>query len=187
MEAKWYAVYTKPRWEKKVTESLAKIKFESYCPLNTVVRQWSDRKKKVSEPLFTSYVFVKATEEQHSELKQVNGIINLVYWLNKPAVIRDREIEAIKEFLDEYKNVRLEKTKVNVNDMVRVIRGPLNDYEGNVISIKSTTVKIVLPSLGYLMIAEVEKASVELISTKNILRPGRSISHQYLNNQYAYK
>jgi transcription antitermination factor NusG len=187
MEFKWYAVYTKPRWEKKVSESLTKEKFESYCPLNLVVRQWSDRRKKVSEPLFTSYVFVRATEQQHAELKKVNGIINMVYWLNKPAVIKDREIGAIKEFLEEYKNVRLEKTRVNVNDMVRVIRGPLTEYEGNVIGIKSNTVKIVLPSLGFLMIAEVEKSNIEIISPENAFQASRNMNQQHLTNKYAFK
>lgn len=186
MKSMWYAVYTKPRWEKKVAESLTKGKFESYCPLNTVIRQWSDRKKKVSEPLFTSYVFVRTTEQLHIELKQFDGIINLVYWLNKPAVIKDREIEAIKDFLDEYKNVKLEKTRVNINDMVRVIKGPLSEYEGNIIGVKSNTVKIVLPSLGYCMTAEVEKSSIEIISSKNSIPVNRYMSHRQLNEKYAY-
>ena len=180
MEQKWYAVYTKPRWEKKVAELLTKRKIENYCPLNTVVRKWSDRKKKVSEPLFTSYVFVQTTEAQHIELKQINGIINLVYWINKPAVIKDREIEAIKEFLNEYQNVKLEKTSVNVNDMVRVIRGPLMEYEGNVIGVKTNTVKIVLPSLGFLMVAEVEKTNIEIINSKEYAyQPDRKIGYKY--------
>lgn len=179
METKWYAVYTKPRWEKKVAESLTKRKIENFCPVNTVLRQWSDRKKKVTEPLFTSYVFVRTDETQHIELKKTNGIINLVYWLSKPAVIKDREIEAIKDFLDEYKNIRLEKIDVNVNAMVRVLRGPLMEYEGNVVSINSNTVKIVLPSLGYLMSAEVERSNIEVINNNYEYQVGRNLSYQY--------
>lgn len=180
MEPKWYAVYTKPRWEKKVAELLSKQKIENYCPLNTVIKKWSDRKKKVSEPLFTSYVFVRATEQQHLQVKKTDGIINLLYWLNTPAVIKDREIEAIRDFLNEYKNVRLEKTFVNVNDMVRILRGPLTHYEGNVVGVKSNTVKVVLPSLGYLMVAEVEKANIEIV---------RSLGYEERNKsqQYAFK
>jgi transcription antitermination factor NusG len=177
MEAKWYAVYTKPRWEKKVAELLSRQKIENYCPLNTVIRKWSDRKKKISEPLFTSYVFVRVMEQQHIQVKKTDGIVNLVYWLSKPAVIKDREIEAIREFLNEYKNVRLEKTQVNVNDMVRILRGPLTQYEGNVMSVKSNTVKVVLPSLGYLMVAEIEKTNVEII--RNISYEERSLNQQY--------
>ena len=179
MEAKWYAVYTKPRWEKKVAELLAKRRIEHYCPLNRVVRQWSDRKVKVYEPLFTSYVFVRVTEKQHSEVKQVSGIINLVYWLNRPAVIRDGEIEAIREFLDEYKTIRLEKTSVEVNDKVRVLRGPLMEYEGSVVNVLNSTVKLALPSLGYLMIAEVEKSNVEVVRPFSVFQD-TSVQPQYM-------
>ena len=95
---KWYAVYTRPRWEKKVSDILTRRKIENYCPLNKVVRQWSDRKKVLHEPLFTSYVFVRISEPELNSLKQTVGVINLVYWLGKPAVIRDPEVEMIKRF-----------------------------------------------------------------------------------------
>ena len=168
METKWHAVYTKSRCEKKVAELLTKMKIENYCPLNLVVRQWSDRKKKVYEPLFTSYVFVHVNEKQHAQLKQVPGIINLVLWLNKPAVIKDKEIQTIREFLGEYKSVRLEKAVVNLNDTVRVISGPLMDYQGNVVTVKNNSIIITLPSLGYLMTAVVQKSNVEVTTNYNM-------------------
>src|SRR6266496_2745802 len=133
IEPKWYAVYTRPRWEKKVAEILSEKKIENYCPLNKVVRQWSDRKKVVLEPLFTSYVFVRASEKEHLEIRKVDGIINFVYWLSKPAIIRNEEIDCIKNFLNEHNNVHLEKTPVGINDIVRVTKGALMEYEGNVI------------------------------------------------------
>ena len=162
----WYALYTRPRWEKKVAELLTEMEIKNYCPLNRVVRQWSDRKKIVFEPLFTSYVFVNASEKQHSEIRRINGIINFVYWLNKPAVIREEEINYIKKFLNEHENVRVQTTPICLNDAVRVIRGPLMECEGSIITIKSKTVKIALPSLGCIMFAEVEKENVERISVK---------------------
>jgi transcription antitermination factor NusG len=165
MNAHWYAVYTKPRWEKKVAENLTKNTFESYCPLNRVLRQWHDRKKFVSEPLFSSYVFVKTEEARHSELSRISGIVNLVYWLRKPAVIKQEEIDAIRNFTGQYSNVLLEKTNVSLDDKVRVIKGPLITQEGNVIAVKSRTVKIALPSLGYIMVAEVEKQNIEIITS----------------------
>jgi transcription antitermination factor NusG len=160
---KWYAVYTRPRWEKKVAESFSKHKIENYCPLNRVTRQWSDRKKVIYEPLFTSYVFVKVSEKEHLSLKKTTGVINLVYWLNKPAVIPEHEINVIKEFLNEYTHVALQKKPITVADHVRVIDGPLTTLEGQVLYVKNKTVKIALPSLGYMMYAEVETANVELL------------------------
>jgi len=159
----WYAVYTRPRWEKKVADIFNKHKIENYCPLNRVIRQWSDRKKTIYEPLFTSYVFVKVSEKDHLELKKTTGVINLVYWLNKPAVIPAYEIDAIKSFLSEHTNVALQKKPINVNDTVRVVGGPLMSREGQVLYVKNSTIKVALPSLGYMMYAEVETANVEII------------------------
>ncbi len=159
----WYAVYTRPRCEKKVAEQLSRRKIECYCPINKVVRQWSDRKKVVFEPLFTTYVFVKAAESELTQLKQTDGVVNLVYWLQKPAVIPDREIEAIRHFLHDNINVSLQKTTINISDRVRIISGPLMAHEGNVLSVKRRTVKLSLPSLGYLMVAEVETGNIEVL------------------------
>jgi len=171
MNTHWYAVYTKPRWEKKVAETLAKHSIENYCPLNKVLRQWHDRKKIVHEPLFTSYVFVRVEEKRLNELRRITGVLNLVYWLQKPAVIRDEEIVMIKKFMNQYTDVQLEKTLVSVNDVVRVINGPLMEQEGNVLAVRNRTVRISLPSLGYIMVAEVERQNIEVIvkqtNTKN--------------------
>ncbi|MES1223822.1 MAG: UpxY family transcription antiterminator, partial [Bacteroidota bacterium] len=151
---KWYVVYTRPRWEKKVADLLSRKKIEHYCPLNRVHRQWSDRKKIVSEPLFSSYVFVNIDETEQLPVRTTDGVINFVYWLGKPAIVRNEEIQAIREFLNDYKDVRLEKTAVNLYDVVRVIGGPLVMQKGQVVSVKNKTVKVILPSLGYMMQAE---------------------------------
>lgn len=163
---KWYVVYTRPRWEKKVAELLSRKKIEHYCPLNRVQKQWSDRKKIVIEPLFSSYVFVHIDETEQTLMRSTDGVINFVYWLGKPAVVRSEEILAIREFLNDYKNVRLEKTTVNLNDIVRVIGGPLVMQKGQVVSVKNKTVKVILPSLGYMMQAELETSNVEIITAE---------------------
>ncbi len=164
MQKKWYAVYTRPRWEKKVTELLARRKVEVFCPLNKTLRQWADRKKIVMEPLFTSYVFVCVTEAEHLLIKQTDGIINFVYWLGSPAVIKDEEIETIKNFLSEHSDVKLEKVAVNVADRVRITDGLLVHREGDVLEVKSKTVKVLLPSLGYAMTAEISKSRIEVLN-----------------------
>lgn len=160
----WYALYTRPRWEKKVADLLEKKKVEVYCPLNKVQKQWADRRKIVFEPLFSSYVFVFVSEQEHLSIKQTDGVVNFVYWLNRPAVIRNEEIDTIKKFLHEYDHVTVEKTQVNLNDKVRIINGPLMMWEGNVVEIRTNTVKISLPSLGQTLVAEIRKENLETIS-----------------------
>ena len=163
----WYVVYTRPRWEKKVARQLDQKNIEYYCPLNRVQRQWSDRKKIIFEPLFTSYVFVRLETADNIPVRQMQGVINFIYWLKRPAVVRDEEIEVIKRFLAEYQSVQLEKTSVSVNDQVRIISGPLMERQGNVLEIRNRRIKVSLPSLGYTIVAEVEKGNVELLSPFN--------------------
>jgi transcription antitermination factor NusG len=179
---KWYAIYTRPRWEKKVAELLTRKKIDNYCPVNRVYRQWSDRKKIVLEPLFTSYVFVHITETEQLPVRLTDGVINFVYWLSKPAVIRNEEIDTIRRFLNEHDNIQLEKIPVKINDDVQVIGGPLMDQKGKVIALKNKTVKISLPSLGYMMIAEVAISNVELIVTDKIAASSNEF-YQYAVNK----
>lgn len=164
MDYKWYAVYTRPRWEKRVTELLGKQGIESYCPLNKVLRQWSDRKKIILEPLFKSYTFVHIVDSDQYKVKETPGVLSFVNFLGKPAVIRLEEIELIKRFLNDYQFVRLEKYDIRVNDKVVIRSGPFVLQEGNVIEVRRKVIKVVLPSLGYRMVAEIDKTNIELLT-----------------------
>lgn len=165
-EKKWYVVYTKSRCEKKVADLLTRKGIENYCPLNRVQKQWSDRKKIILAPLFTSYVFVRILPIEQSSICHTDGILNFVFWLNKPAIIRNEEIDIIKQFLNDHSYVRLEKVSININDVVRVVAGPFMEQEGKVVSFKNKSVKIMLPSLGYLMYVEIESVNVKIIHEK---------------------
>ncbi|AUC79533.1 antitermination protein NusG [Nonlabens sp. MB-3u-79] len=105
----WLVLYTKPKNEVKVAQGLATAGINVYCPMLTTVKQWSDRKKKVSLPLFASYVFVQVTESQRSSVFDIPGVVRYLFWLGKPAIVREEEINAIKELLSEnsYKEVRV--------------------------------------------------------------------------------
>jgi len=160
----WYVVYTRPNWEKRVAELLGKKGVEQYCPLNKVQKQWHDRKKAVWEPLFKSYVFVRTDELSHGRVKGISGVVNFVYWLGRPAVVKSEEIEAIRNFLLEHKTVQLEKADVNVNDMVKVVSGPLIHREGKIVQVNNNAVKIALPSIGYALIAQVSRNNIEVVT-----------------------
>lgn len=136
---------------------------ESYCPLNKVRRRWSDRLKLVEEPLFKSYVFVKVTEDQKAGVRMTNGVINFVYWNGKPAVIKEREIIAIKRFLNEYENVEARPVNIKIDQRVRVTNGTLMDQEGKVLDVRHKTAKVAIDSLGYVLVAYIERT--KLIST----------------------
>lgn len=166
MKTNWYILYTKSRCEKKVALTLTNYKIENYCPLNCSIRQWSDRKKKIYEPLFPSYVFIKTSEELLYKSKEcTSNIVNFVYWLGKPAIISESEIENIKNFLNNYMNVKIEKSKVKINDRVKILSGSLMNMEGNIKAITNNKVKLYLPSLGYIVTAETAINNVEIVKS----------------------
>lgn len=154
MNQSWYVIYTKSRCEKKVASLLAKRGIEHFCPLNRVVKKWSDRIKMIQEPLFTSYVFVRSTQADLFKIKQVTSdIVNFVYWLGKPAIVQDVEIDNIIDFLNKNKNVELEKNDIKINDHVRIMEGPFSYMDASVSAIEHHKVKLILPSLGYVLVA----------------------------------
>jgi transcription antitermination factor NusG len=162
-EKKWHVVYTKPHFEKKVADLLTKKGIENYSPQNKVYSQGIDRRKIIHTSLFSSFVFVRISMDELPIVKQTQGIINFIFCLNKPAIIRDKEIENIRRFLSEHGFVQLEKVDIHFNEVVKMNPAPLTEHEGKLVSIKSKTIRMVLPSLGYAMCAGVEIMNVKVI------------------------
>lgn len=168
MDLKWYIVYTKPGFDKKVADILTRKKIESYSPVNSISRNWNDSKKIKETPLFKGYVFAKTTESNHLELKKINGVVNFVYWMGKPVCIKNVEIKAIKLFLNEYANVSIEKTAIKQDRTLTTDISDI-DQEAPMITIKNKKAYISLPSLGYTLSAEAERANVRIISSEGLL------------------
>jgi transcription antitermination factor NusG len=167
MSLKWYAVYTKPRWEKKVNSLLLQKGIEVYCPLNKIRRKWSDRIKTIEEPLFKSYVFVKIKDDERTSVRMTNGVVNFVYWDGKPAIIKEKEIQTIRRFLDEYENVEAVRIDLTEGDRVQVIAGPMMDKEGKVMEVKNKMAKVCIDSLGYMLIAYIDKSKLITVQQTN--------------------
>lgn len=148
-EKYWMAIYTKPRSEKKAAERLTRNNIEVYCPLQTTLRQWSDRKKKVQVPIFPSYIFVHINESERITILSDPSVLNFVYHLGKPAIIRDKEIEILMQFLgddDSYEEVSIHQ--YNKGDKVDIIAGPFQEYKGEVDEISKSHVTLLIESLG---------------------------------------
>lgn len=161
----WLAVYTKPRWEKKVAERIASKGLEVYCPLNRVRKKWSDRYKVIEEPLFKSYVFVKINDEEQTRIRLTDGVVNFVYSEGRPAIIREAEIDLIRRFLKEYKEVQSTPVDLKKGVKVRVKSGVLIDREGIVVDLKNKTAAVLLETLGYELTAHFELSSLEPVNT----------------------
>jgi transcription antitermination factor NusG len=163
---KWYAVYTKSRWEKKVHRLLQEQQVESYCPLNKVQRKWSDRIKVVQEPLFKSYVFVRIKEEDKTAVRMTDGVVNFVYWLGKPAQIKNSEIDRIKKFVNEYEVIEVIPLELKPDTRVRISGGVLMDREATVKKVVRNRVEVVIESLGYSLVAYINKSNISVIGKK---------------------
>lgn len=159
----WYVVYTRPRWEKKVATTLADRGIVHYCPLNKVQKQWSDRKKVVMEPLFKGYVFVQLEEQKKWDAKLVDGILNYVYWLGKPAVVRPEEIDTIRKFLQEFEGVEVVNASLGSNDKVIVKQGILMNYKGIVLEVAGNKAKVNIESMGLQLSAVFDVKNLEVI------------------------
>lgn len=121
----WYAVFTKPRSEKKVHQRMINQGIESFLPLIKTVRQWSDRKKTVEVPLISSYIFVYMEEKNLYKTLPIQGTVNVLKHLGKPAKIKEVEIENLR-ILSGNSDCEQISNCINVlkGDDVEVINGP---------------------------------------------------------------
>lgn len=133
----WYAIYTNSRAEKKVNERLILNGNESFLPLMTTIKQWSDRKKKVQLPLIPSYVFVKTNENELSNILSINGIKGVLRHLGKPAKIKDHEINNLKILLEDTDNISvMATTALKKGDVVLVKKGVFKGLIAEFIKLK---------------------------------------------------
>ena len=160
MNRKWFALYTKPRWEKKVNQLLNQKGVECYCPLNRVKRKWTDRIKTIEEPLFKSYVFVKVDDTERTKVRLTNGVINFVYWNGKPALVKEKEIQTIKRFLDEHEAVQVRPMELMPNQVVLITSGAFMDQQAVVLDANKKEVKVAILSLGQELIATIDKTKL---------------------------
>ncbi|MCC9061763.1 MULTISPECIES: UpxY family transcription antiterminator [Flavobacterium] len=144
----WYVVYTKPKWEKKVAEKLNEIGIECYCPLIIQIKQWTDRKKKIEVPLFNSYVFVQLEDGDRNSVFQISGVVRYLFWLGKPAIVRDEEINIIKTSLASPNLSDVSVSSIQVGDRIKLESGAFSNQDAIVQEISNTYYTLVLESLG---------------------------------------
>ena len=160
----WNVIYTKSKTEKKVFERLSNLGIDVYCPCQRTLKKWSDRKKWVNEPVFKSYIFLKAPESESQKLQILNtpGVVRFLYWLGQPAKVREVEIDAIRSFLGEHQSV--ESISFDVGLKLNVKQGLLSGSEGVVLYQTKSEVLLRIEKLGMSLVARLPKFSVETIN-----------------------
>ncbi len=133
MGKKWYAIYTKPRWEKKVATRLDEKEIENYLPLIKTLKIWSDRKKWVQEPLFKSYIFVHVDQKEYIPALQTPGAVKYVSFEKQAVSIPPIQIEAVKSFIESGGDFPTDIPDIKIGDRVVIIHGSLKGLEGTMV------------------------------------------------------
>ena len=154
---KWFVLYTRPQQELKVSEKLSQIGITNYCPTVTLIKQYSDRKKKVQKPLIPSYIMVFIEDHKRVDVFSVFGVVRYLFWLGKPAVISEDEITLMKKYLNGvYKSISL--TTLTKGQLYKIAEGPLEGRIGTVIEIQKNKIKLELKSMAMLVTLNREAA-----------------------------
>lgn len=148
----WFVFYTLPKQEKKVYQRLINQGLDAYLPLRKTIKQWSDRKKKVQEPLFTSYIFIRTNENGRQVALKTYGVVKCIYTQDKPAIVRNEEIEAIKAFIGHTANWPTENIQTfNKGDLLDIKSGILKGKKGRFIYQHKQDIILLVESLGHLV------------------------------------
>ena len=162
-DKKWFAVYVKSRSEKKVFKLLGDIDIEVFLPLITRVKQWSDRRKKVEEPLFRSYLFVNISLSNYYNVLQVPGVLKFISFENKPVPVPENQIAAIKHYINDIDMHDITNYDVfKEGELVRIKTGQMKDLVGRFVKIKGKhRIIIDIESVGQSLPINVPRSSVE--------------------------
>lgn len=143
----WFVLYTKPKQELRVVDELSKIGINSYCPTVKMIKQYSDRKKKIEKPLIPSYIIVYIEESKRKSVFSIPGIVRYLFWLGKPAIVHENEINIMKKHLEGvYSSISI--SKLIIGQLYKISEGPLAGNTGKIVEMKKNKVKLELASLG---------------------------------------
>ncbi|MBS4057125.1 MAG: UpxY family transcription antiterminator [Bacteroidales bacterium] len=165
----WYALYTRSKAEKKVFAELNFAGIEAYLPMITRLRQWSDRKKLVEEPLFRSYIFVHISESDYFRVLNTPGAIRFVSFERKAVKIPPQQIEAIRFYVDDKESEDLNIPDLKEGQLVKVKHGPMEGLVGRLLHIKGKFRLIVqIEAIGKNLTLNIPRTKVEAVDKSGL-------------------
>jgi transcription antitermination factor NusG len=163
-DKRWYAIYTKPRNEKKVNQFLLDAGIVTYLPLQKVLKQWSDRKKWVDEPLFKSYLFVHITPAQYYEVLNAWGVVRYITFEGKAVIVPPAQILAIRQFINEEAGPEQALEHFEKGDRVEIFRGSLKGLIGQLVEVRGRQkVRIEIEAIGQSIVLTIPKSYLKVI------------------------
>lgn len=135
---------------------------EVYCPMLKTKRKWSDRVKTVEEPLFRSYCFVRLEERERPRVFEVPGVVRYLFWLKKPAIVRDCEIEAIQQMLQTTDHHLIRVVQYEPQSKIKISSGAFANATGEVVEQQGKTLTVAISSLGIVLKVDLSTTAVEV-------------------------
>ncbi|MCB2208596.1 MAG: UpxY family transcription antiterminator [Bacteroidetes bacterium] len=164
MDKSWFAIYVKSRTEKKVSAELDKLGIDHYLPLLKVLKQWSDRKKWVVEPLFKSYIFVHISPSQYYEVLKAYNVVRYISFEGKAVAIPPQQIEAIKYFLEDAEPEEVTSESWEKGQLVEVISGHMTGLAGELVEVKKKhKVRIKIEAINQVIFIQIPKNKLRII------------------------
>lgn len=128
----WRVFYTRARAEKKCEERLEDRRIDVLVPKKKEIRQWSDRKKEVTVPLFRNYLFAQVDEKDRLRVLRTNGIVRCVHFDGEPARLREETVEQLKRTQQAPDRLSTVDLRPEIGETVTITEGPLKGLTGEV-------------------------------------------------------
>jgi transcriptional antiterminator RfaH len=161
-EPKWYAAYTKPRNEKKVFQFLSEKGIQTYVPLQKRLKQWSDRRKWVEEPLLNSYIFVHIPLSQYYDVLNTPGVVRYVTFEGKAVPIPENQIEVLRRLVASESEIEVSPEKFREGDKVEVRTGPLFGLSGELVEFRGKRLVLMrIDQIGQSLLVNIPLAFLE--------------------------
>ena len=161
----WYALYTKPRAEKKALRELRQKNIEAYLPLRRELKQWNDRKKWIETPIINSYIFIHISPSDYRKVFEAKSIVSYVSYKGKAVTIPDSEIEAMQRTVENKLSFCVESENLKKGQTVTVTSGTLKGISGEITEIQGERkLYLRISHIGYSLVVNLEKEAVVMIN-----------------------
>lgn len=160
LSSKWHVIYTMPKAEKSIDLELRRKDIETFLPLKSVVRQWSDRKKVLSVPLFPNYLFIKITRSEYHTVLRCKGVVKYISIDDDPVCVSEQEVSLIKQMAS--LNPEFSEKKMNTGDPVIVTTGGLKGLQGVVVKNRANKMAVHIEILQQIVLIDMPTSYLNL-------------------------
>jgi len=143
----WHVLCTKPNVEIKVCKRLNSIGIKAFCPTFKFIKMYSDRKKQIEKPLMSRYILVNISEKERHKVFQIPGIIRYLFWLGKPATVKQEEVDLLEKEIEGCLSIS-NKSSLHIGNDFSVPYGPFSGFNGKILNITNNKLRLELKNIG---------------------------------------